>query len=177
VGWLVCRRQCAPDPQQGSLLCSKAALLRPTSACQRRCRACWRFFLHAWEVRFFCWIDRIKEELVYTILKVGISALLIVGVAEASKRSTLLGGLLASLPLTSLLALIWLYRDTQDVAKVRALSTSIFWLVLPSLVLFLTFPMFLKRMPFGWALLAATICMLLAYGAMLIVLRLLTSRI
>jgi uncharacterized membrane protein (GlpM family) len=113
----------------------------------------------------------------YTILKVVLSALIIVGISEASKRSTLLGGLLASLPLTSLLAFIWLYRDTQDVAKVRALSTSIFWLVLPSLVLFLTLPMFLKRMPFGWALLAATICMLLAYGAMLIVLRLLTSRI
>jgi F0F1-type ATP synthase assembly protein I len=119
----------------------------------------------------------IKEYLVYTILKVGISALLIVGVSEASKRSTLLGGLLASLPLTSLLAFFWLYRDTRDPAKLSALSTNIFWLVLPSLVLFLTLPVFLKRMTVGWALLAAIASMLAAYGAMLGVLRLLNIRI
>jgi uncharacterized membrane protein (GlpM family) len=114
---------------------------------------------------------------VATILKVGISALIIVGISEASKRSTLLGGLLASLPLTSLLAFIWLYRDTQDSAKVSALSTSIFWLVLPSLVLFLTLPMFLKRMPFGWAQHGAIAAMLAAYGTMLGVFRLLDIRI
>ena len=67
--------------------------------------------------------------MIYTILKVAISAALIVGISEIFKRSSFLGGLLASLPLTSLLAFVWLYRDTRDTAKFAALSTSIFWLV------------------------------------------------
>lgn len=70
------------------------------------------------------------------VVKVLITAALIVAVSEVSKRSTFLGGLLASLPLVSFLALLWLYLDTKDTAKVAALSTSIFWMVLPSLVFF-----------------------------------------
>ena len=81
----------------------------------------------------------------YTILKFGLSAAVIVAVSEIAKRSSLLGGLLASLPLTSLLAFVWLWQDTRDAQKVAALSSSILWLVLPSLVLFLVLPALLKR--------------------------------
>ena len=69
----------------------------------------------------------------YTILKFAISAAILVAVSEISKRSSFIGGLLVSLPLTSLLAMMWLWHDTHDSAKISALSTSIFWLVLPSL--------------------------------------------
>ena len=113
----------------------------------------------------------------YSVVKIIITALIIVAIGEVSKRSTFLGGLFASLPLTSLLAFIWLYRDTRDVAMISSLSMSIFWLVLPSLVLFITLPMFLKRITFIWALLSATGCMLLAYGAMLSLLRLVNIRL
>jgi hypothetical protein len=96
-------------------------------------------------------------------LKVLITAALVVAVSEASKRSTFLGGMLASLPLVSLLAIIWLYLDTRDAGKVVALSTSIFWLVLPSLVkMKLAFPL-----SFG----VATALMLASYGAMVFVLK------
>ena len=102
----------------------------------------------------------------YTILKFGISAALIVGVSEIAKRSSFFGGLLASLPLVSLLAMIWLYRDTGDTQKVTALSTSIFWLVLPSLTLFLALPVLLKRgVNFYPALSIAVVIMLACYGA------------
>lgn len=74
------------------------------------------------------------------LVKVLLSALVLVAVSEASKRSTLVGGLLASLPLTSILAFIWLYRDTRDPQAISALSMSIFGLVIPSLVLFLALP-------------------------------------
>jgi len=103
----------------------------------------------------------------YTILKFGISAAVLVAVSEISKRSSLMGGLLASLPLTSLLAMIWLWRDTHDAAKISALSASIFWLVLPSLVLFIALPVLLKRgVPFWPALGISAVAMLSAYGAM-----------
>ena len=81
------------------------------------------------------------------LIKIFISALLIAAISEVARRSTLLGALLASLPVTSLLAFVWLYRDTGNTAKVAALSADIFWLVLPSLVLFVVLPMLLRN---GW---------------------------
>jgi len=78
-------------------------------------------------------------------LKVLLTAVLVVAISEVSKRSTLLGGIIASLPLTSLLAFIWLYGETGDTAKIANLSNSIFWYVLPSLVLFLVLPLLLAR--------------------------------
>ena len=107
----------------------------------------------------------------HSILKVLISALIILAASELSKRSSFIGGLLASLPLVSLLAIIWLYRETLDATKVAALSMSIFWLVLPSLVLFLILPALLKRqVPFYPALGLSVLGMFAAYGLMIFVL-------
>jgi len=78
-------------------------------------------------------------------LKVLVTAVLVVAISEVAKRSTLAGGIIASLPTTSLLAFIWLYGETGDTAKIAALSTSIFWYVLPSLALFLTLPAVLTQ--------------------------------
>jgi hypothetical protein len=68
-----------------------------------------------------------------------------VAISEISKRSSFIGALLASIPLISVLAILWLYIDTKDVAKVSALATSVFWLVLPSLALFVALPLLLKQ--------------------------------
>ena len=81
----------------------------------------------------------------YTIIKVIITSLLIVAVSELSKRSSLTGAIFASMPLISVLAMFWLYIDTKDVAKVSDLAVSIFWLVIPSLVFFITLPVLLKK--------------------------------
>jgi hypothetical protein len=81
-------------------------------------------------------------------LKVALSALVIVAVAELAKRSSAAGALLASLPLTSLLAFVWLYVDTGNAEKVATLCASMFWLVLPSLALFVVLPWLLRH---GWA--------------------------
>jgi hypothetical protein len=78
------------------------------------------------------------------VIKLIVSALIVVAVSEVSKRTTTVGALLASLPLTSLLAMIWLYVDTGDTTKVADLAGGIFWLVLPSLALFLILPVLLR---------------------------------
>jgi hypothetical protein len=83
--------------------------------------------------------------LIYYLIKITVTTVLIVAISEIAKRSSFFGALLASLPLISLLAILWLYIDTKDVTKVSALATSIFWLVLPSLVLFMTLPLLLKH--------------------------------
>jgi hypothetical protein len=81
----------------------------------------------------------------YYIIKIAITVLLIVAISEIAKRSTLLGGILASVPLVSVLAMIWLYVETRDIERVALLSSSVFWLVIPSLALFLVLPVLLKK--------------------------------
>lgn len=81
----------------------------------------------------------------YYITKIAITTILIVAISEIAKRSSLMGALLASIPLVSVLAMIWLYIDTKDIEKVSALATTVFWLVLPSLVLFISLPVLLKQ--------------------------------
>ncbi len=79
------------------------------------------------------------------IVKITVTAALVVLISEIGKRSSVAGALLASLPIVSILAMLWLYSDTRDAAQVAALARSIFWLVLPSLLLFLVLPMLLER--------------------------------
>ena len=81
----------------------------------------------------------------YYLVKIAVTTVLIVLIAEIAKRSSFVGALLASVPLISVLAMMWLYIDTKDVAKVSDLATSVFWLVLPSLALFVTLPLLLKQ--------------------------------
>jgi hypothetical protein len=103
-----------------------------------------------------------------TVVKFLLTSLIVVAIAEAGKRSSLLGALLASLPLTSLLALIWLYADTRDAEKVADLATGIFWLVLPSLILFVALPLLLRRgLPFAPSLAVASALTIVGYFAML----------
>ena len=100
----------------------------------------------------------------YNIIKVVISAILIALISEVAKRSTFFGAILASIPLVSVMAMIWLYIDTHDSAQVVQLSKSIFWLVIPSLVLFITFPLFIRlQLPFYAALGSAVILMIITY--------------
>ena len=61
----------------------------------------------------------------YTIIKIIFTALVIVIISEIAKRSTLIAGIVASIPLTSLLAFMWLYFDTQDPNSIRYLSGNI----------------------------------------------------
>ena len=100
-------------------------------------------------------------------VKVLVTAVLVVAISEAAKRSSVLGGIIASLPITSLLAFIWLYSETRDTVRVANLASSIFWYVLPSLVLFIVLPVLLLRGVGFWpsltiasvATFAAYICM------------------
>ncbi|XSG85697.1 MAG: DUF3147 family protein [Methylohalobius sp. ZOD2] len=81
----------------------------------------------------------------YYLVKIAVTTLLIVSISEVAQRSSLVGAILASIPLVSVLGMIWLYIDTRDVAKVGELASSVFWLVLPSLALFVTLPLLLKH--------------------------------
>lgn len=108
----------------------------------------------------------------YYIAKVFITAILVVSISEISKRSSLIGAMLASLPIVSILAFIWLYIDTKSVEKISELSTSIFWLVIPSLSLFIVLPLLLKsKVNFYASLMISCAVMVLLYFTMIFVLR------
>lgn len=108
--------------------------------------------------------------MLYYAIKVIISSFLIVFISEISKRSTFLGSVFASVPLVSILAFIWLYRDTHDKARIAELSWGIFWLVIPSLSMFILLPVLLRKMGFYPALAVSVVCMILFYFLMIIIL-------
>jgi hypothetical protein len=107
----------------------------------------------------------------YFAVKTVISALLIAAVSEIAKRSPLVGGLVASLPLLSLLAIVWLYADTRSVEQVSALSWSILLMILPSLLFLIALPLLLKAgTPFALAIVVSvtvTAAGYWGYGALL----------
>ena len=80
----------------------------------------------------------------YLLLKTLISAIIIVAVSEIAKRYTWTAARIVSLPLTSLLAFVWLYWDTKDTQKVIELSYSTIVMSLPSFVFFIVLPILLK---------------------------------
>lgn len=90
----------------------------------------------------------------YLLTKAVVSAIIIVIVSETARRNPGTGALIASLPLISVLGMIWLWRDTQDVARMAAHSAATFWYVLPSLPMFLLIPLLLKRGLGFWPALA-----------------------
>jgi len=98
----------------------------------------------------------------YLITKALISGVIIVAASEAAKRSPTYGALLVSLPLISILAMIWLWRDTGDKERIAALSEGTFWLVLPTLPMFLVIPALLRNGLSFWAALTASCALTIA---------------
>ena len=79
------------------------------------------------------------------IVKIIITALIIVIVSEISKRLPLLGSLIASLPLISVLGMIWIFQETKNSQKIISHAEGTFWYVLPSLPMFLVMPWMMKK--------------------------------
>ncbi len=93
--------------------------------------------------------------MIYFAIKAALSGLLAALVSEMAKRSPAFGALVASLPLISVMAVIWLWRDTGDEARIAAQMEATFWYVIPSLPMFLLVPAMLRG-GFGfWPALAA----------------------
>ena len=83
--------------------------------------------------------------MLYPIVKAVISGIIIVAAAKVAERSPLYGAFIVSLPLVSILTLVWLWRDTADSERVAALSEGAFWLALPTLPMFFVFPIMLRH--------------------------------
>jgi len=102
----------------------------------------------------------------YLFIKASISGLLIAAASEVARKYPGWGGLIASLPLVSILGILWLWRDTRDPIRIADHAQATFWFVLPSLPMFVLMAWMLRR-GFGFrpALLAGCLVTLALYSA------------
>jgi hypothetical protein len=107
----------------------------------------------------------------WIITKYLITAGLVVLVSETAKRSDKLGALIAALPLVTVLTLIWLYVEQQPSTKIADHAWYTFWYVVPTLPMFLLFPMLLTRFGFWLALLGSAFITMVCFGLFAILLR------
>ena len=106
--------------------------------------------------------------MLYLLIKAALSGVIVATVSEVAKRYPGFGGLIASLPLVSLLGMMWLWRDKPDVPNMAAHAEATFWFVLPSLPMFLLIPWMLRNGLGFWPSLAigCAITILLYLGMM-----------
>lgn len=107
----------------------------------------------------------------WLVTKYLITAAVVVAVSEAAKRSDKLGGFVAALPLVTFLALIWLYVEKQPDTKIANHAWYTFWYVLPTLPMFLAFPLLLPRLGFWATMLASVLITTACFGAFAFVVR------
>ena len=96
----------------------------------------------------------------FEAIKIILSALIIFIASEVAKKSIILGSIVVSLPMMSLLTIMWLYIDTKDTERIASFSYSILWMTLLSLSFFIVFPYLLKKnLSFGLSMGIALIIM------------------
>jgi hypothetical protein len=106
--------------------------------------------------------------MLYLAIKALLSGIIVAAVSEIARRWPGLGGLVASLPLVSVLGMMWLWRDTHDPDRMAAHATGTFWFVIPSLPMFLLIPALLKRGVGFWPALAAGCVLTMALYALMV---------
>ena len=99
----------------------------------------------------------------WIIFKYLLTAGVVVLISEVAKRSDRLGGLIAALPLVTVLALIWLYVENQSSEKISNHAYYTFWYVLPTLPMFLIFPYLLKKFGFWVTLFLSMVITLIIF--------------
>lgn len=109
-----------------------------------------------------------RGNVTYLIIKAILSGFIVAVVSEVSKRNPGLGALIVSLPLVSIMGMMWLWRDTHDTERIAAHAEATFWYVLPSLPMFLLMPALLRRdVPFWPALACGGLLTIALYAAMI----------
>ncbi len=107
----------------------------------------------------------------WLVTKYLITAAMVVAVSEFAKRSDRLGGFVAALPLVTVLVLIWLHVEHQPQAKIANHAWYTFWYVVPTLPMFLAFPMLLPRLGFWPTLLACLVITVACFGLFAVLVR------
>jgi len=106
--------------------------------------------------------------MLYLLIKGALSGAIVAAASEVAKRFPGFGGLIASLPLVSVLGMIWLWRDTQDTEQVSAYVIGALWFFGASIPMFVLLPYLFKRGVGFWPALTSGCALTIAlYAAML----------
>ncbi|MEW5819202.1 MAG: DUF3147 family protein [Cyanobacteriota bacterium] len=81
----------------------------------------------------------------FLVFKIILSGVIIGVITEISKKYTLLGGLIAAMPLTTLLSLFWIYYESRDYNLLANFSKSVFWGIFPTLLFFIPLIFLFKK--------------------------------
>ncbi len=108
--------------------------------------------------------ERNEAVMAWIITKYVLTAGIVVLVSELAKRSDKLGGLVAALPLVTVLTLIWLYVEQQSQEKISNHAWYTFWYVVPTLPMFLAFPLLLPRLGFWPTLITCIVITMVCFG-------------
>jgi len=106
--------------------------------------------------------------MIYLMFKALLSGLIIAIVSEVSRRAPAFGALIVSLPLVSLLAMMWLWNDTRDVLRIANHAEATFWFVLPSMPMFLVLPVLLRSGVGFWTALGASCALTVVLYAIMV---------
>jgi len=108
--------------------------------------------------------------MLYLVIKALLSGIIVMAVSEIAKRSPAFGALVVSLPLVSLLGILWLWRDTGDATRIANHAEATFWYVIPSLPMFLALPWMLRHGIGFWPAMAGACLLTIAlYGLAILV--------
>jgi len=107
----------------------------------------------------------------WLVIKYLVTSAVVVAVSEIARRNDRLGGLIAALPLVTLLALVWLQLEKQPMEKIANHAWYAFWYVVPTLPMFLAFPLLLPRLGFWATLLACCVITVVCFVGFALVVR------
>ena len=107
----------------------------------------------------------------WIITKYLLTAGIVILVSELAKRSDKLGGLVAALPLVTVVTLVWLYLENQSMEKFSNHAWYTFWYVLPTLPMFIAFPLLLPKLGFWPTLISSILITMASFGGFAILLR------
>ena len=107
----------------------------------------------------------------WLVTKYLVTAALVVAISEIAKRSDKFGGLIAALPLVTILTLIWLHVERQPQARIANHAAYTFWYVVPTLPMFLAFPALLPRIGYWPSMFISAIVTILCFAAFALIMR------
>jgi len=122
-------------------------------------------------VRLPCIAQGSAKNVAWLITKYLLTAAVVVLVSELARRSDKLGAFVAALPIVTILVLIWLYVERQPQQKIANHAWYTFWYVIPTMPMFLAFPVLLPRLGFWPALLACLVITIAAFAVLALVVR------
>lgn len=107
----------------------------------------------------------------WLITKYLITAAIVVAVSEIAKRSDKLGALIVALPIVTILVMVWLYIEKQPMEKIANHAWYTFWYVVPTLPMFLIFPMLLQKFSFWFSLLISAVITIICFWLLVLVVK------